>query len=222
MKKALFALGISIMIVGLCSCDKAQTAETEIETATTAVVSEETTTEETETTTEETTKETTVETTKETIIIVETEEPEYTLPSEVEENMSDNDKAIILENMKEADPEKFETQEIKDYINENIYNANYLFARIYPDEQFGIEEGVITITPYSETTYLHYVIKFDTVENAMNYFDPNGEAEANGLHIVFVEEDDGSMTMNIDEQGFELDATISPNAVLEYTYKSKA
>lgn len=221
MKKALFVLGISIMIVGLCSCDKAQTTESEIETTTTTVVSEETT-EDTESTTEETTEETTTETTKETTIASETKEPDYTLPSDVEENMSENDKAIILENMREADPEKFETQEIKDYINENIYNANLLFARIYPDENYGIVEGVTTIAAFSDKTNLHYVIKFDTVENALNYFDPNGEAEAKGLHIVFVDQEDGSKTMNIDEKGFEIDATISPDAVLEYTYKSKA
>lgn len=217
MKKALFVLGISIMIVGLCSCDKAQTTETEIETTTTTTVSEETTTEETEATTEETTTETTMETTP----TSETEEPEYTLPSEVEENMSDYDKAIILKNMKEADPEKFETQEIKDYINANIYNANLLFARIYPDENYGIKEGITTIAAYSDKTNLHYVIKFDSVEHAMKFFDPNGEAEANGLHIVFEEQDDGNLTMNIDEKGFELDATITPDAVLEYSYVAK-
>ena len=209
------------MIVGLCSCDKAQTAETEIETTTTTIVSEETTTEGTEATTEETTTETITETTEETTQASETEEPKYTLPSDVEENMSEADKAIILANLEAAGPDQFETQELKDYINENIYNANLIFMKIDPAPEYGLIEGVVTAVPMSEKTSIHYVIKFDSKENAMDYFDADGAAASAGIHIVFEEQEDGNITMNIDEQGFELDATITPDGLLTYTYKTK-
>ena len=55
----------------------------------------------------------------------------------------------------------------------------------------------------------------------MDYFDADGAAASAGIHIVFEEQEDGNITMNIDEQGFELDATITPDGLLTYTYKTK-
>ena len=224
MKKALI-FGISLSMIGsmvLCSCDKAQTAESETETTTISIVSEETTTEETTTeTTEETTEETTTETTEETTSAAESEEPKYTLPAEVEENMSEADKAIIMTNLEQAGPDQFETQELKDYVEENIYNANLIFIKLDPAPEYGVIEGVVTTVPMSDKTNLHYVIKFDSKENAMNYFDADEAAASSGIHIVFEEQEDGSVTMNIDEKSFELDATITSDGLLTYSYKSK-
>ena len=222
MKKVLLVLSLSISIAVLCSCNRPDTAVTDVETVATAVSSEDTT-EETETTTEtteETTEETTTETTEESSVSVMTEEF-FTLPSEVEEGMSEQDKSIILMNMHEADPDTFETQEIKDYINENIYNANLLFVRIEPNSDYGIVEGVATASMYDGNNVdLHYLIKFDSVECAMYYFDVDGAA-ASGINLVFEEQEDGNITMKVDEKGFKISATISPDGLLRYDYAAK-